>query len=104
MHRREFLASSVAVSASGITTRAARRSAKDHSIYNMGSRRELFLDDFLIEKTRGKIQFQLHHPQPRELVLHMNDAWEGTSSGYMTMVQDGDKYFMYYRGHNFDLV
>ena len=104
MHRREFLASSVAITASGITTHAARRSAKDESIYNMGSRRELFLDNFLIEKTRGKIQFQLHHPQPRELVLHMNDAWEGTSSGYMTMVQDGDKYFMYYRGHNFDLV
>ena len=104
MQRREFLATSAAVSASAMSSFAARRTNKDESVYNMGSRRELFLDDFLIEKARGKVQYQLHHPQPREQVLHMNDAWEGTSSGYTSMVQDGDKYFMFYRGHNFDLV
>lgn len=104
MKRRDFLASSLAATAATVPTMAARRNSKADDVYQMGSRRELFLDDFLIEKTKGKLQFQLHHPQPREMSLHMNDAWEGTSSGYTTMVQDGSKYFLYYRGHNFDLV
>ncbi|MBQ17286.1 MAG: hypothetical protein CMJ65_09190 [Planctomycetaceae bacterium] len=70
----------------------------------MGSRRELFLDDFLVERTRGKLSFELHHPIAREQVIHHTDSWEGTSSSYHSVIQDGDTYRLYYRGFNFNLV
>jgi hypothetical protein len=68
----------------------------------IGSRRELFLDDALIEKLDGARRV-LHHPTPREVVLSHDKAWEGTGSGYHTVFQDGDIYRLYYRGLHLDV-
>ncbi len=70
---------------------------------NIGSRRELFVDDFLIEKLSGEAELRLHHPTPRELAIVHDAPWEGTSSGYHTVFQDGDLYRMYYRGLQLDV-
>ena len=66
---------------------------------DIGTRRELFVDGVLIESLDGARQV-LHHPTPREIVMTMNKPWEGNACGYMTLIQDGDVYRLYYRGAN----
>ena len=63
----------------------------------IGLRRELFVDDYLIEKLDGA-RLTLHRPTPREVSLERNKPWEGNVSGYTTVFADGDLYRMYYRG------
>lgn len=66
--------------------------------YEMGQRRELFVDDFLIDGISDGLQRRLHHPDPREIVLQLDKPWEGQTSAYFAMVQDGERVLMYYRG------
>ena len=66
-------------------------------VIDIGSRRELFVDDFLIDKMTGKAEQRLHHPQIREIVLKHDAPWEGSGSGYHSVFKDGDKYRMYYK-------
>jgi len=70
----------------------------DKTVYEIGRRRELFLDDFLLDGMSGAIQRRLHHPDPREVVLKLDKPWEGETSAYFVMLQDGKRIFMYYRG------
>lgn len=66
--------------------------------YEIGARRELFVDDFLLDGESGNIGRRLHHPQPREIALRLDRPWEGMTSAYFVMVQDGARALMYYRG------
>lgn len=75
-----------------------RAAIGDKSVYDIGQRRELFVDDFLIEGMSGGIQRRLHHPDPREVVLKLDQPWEGQTSAYFAAVRDGDRVLMYYRG------
>ena len=70
----------------------------------LGSRRELFIDDALIEHLTGGARRQLHHPQPREVVLHFDAPEEGTGCGYCSLFQDGDRYRLYYKGFALKVV
>ena len=63
----------------------------------VGSRRELFVDDHLIESL-DNARRRLHHPIPREIAIVHNAPWEGAGSGYHSVIRDGDLYRMYYRG------
>lgn len=65
------------------------------------SRRELFVDDALIDKLVGKAEQRLHSPVPREIAIRFDQPWEGNASGYPTVFRDGDLYRMWYRGHRF---
>ena len=104
MDRRRFLGASLVAAAATGSVSVAETTAQPKSVYGMGSRRELFLDDYLVETTGGELGYQLHHPVAREESIHHHRDWEGTSSGYHTVFRDGDTYRMYYRGFNFDLV
>lgn len=64
---------------------------------DIGSRRELFVDDSLVERLNGKADLRLHEPQPREMALVHDAPWEGSGSGYHSLFKDGDKYRMYYK-------
>ena len=74
---------------------------------NIGSRLELFVDDYLIEKATG-VSLLLHEPQRAGKVLDFDKPWEGSpnadepqagsASAYVTVFKDGDLYRMYYRG------
>ncbi len=64
---------------------------------DIGSRLELFADRYLIDRLEGA-ELRLHHPQPGEVVLRLDRPWEGIVSGYFTVIKDGDRYLMYYRG------
>ena len=67
----------------------------------IGSRRELFVDEFLVERMMG-VELKLQQPVPRELAIVHDAPWEGNISGYHTVFRDGDRYKMYYRGSHFD--
>ena len=62
---------------------------------DIGSRRELFLDDFLIDKMK-RVQLRLHQPTPREVVIVHDEPWEGNSCCYHSIFRDGDIIRMYY--------
>ena len=64
---------------------------------SLGSRRELFVDHFLIEKLEG-VSLQLQHPQSAGVALKFDQPWEGQVSGYVTVIHDSDLYRLYYRG------
>ena len=68
----------------------------------IGSRRELFVDDFLAGITTGAA-LRLHTPVPRGAVLETDAPWEGNMCGYITVLRDDDCCRMYYRGWEVDL-
>jgi len=65
---------------------------------DIGSRRELFVDGHLIKSLNGNAGQRLHHPVPREIALRHDAPWEGAGSGYHSVIRDGDRYRLYYRG------
>lgn len=69
----------------------------------IGSRLELMVDDYLIERLAGGAALRMHPPIPREIVLTLDAPWEGNGCGYVTVLQDGETYRMYYRGHQMNL-
>lgn len=66
-------------------------------VRQIGSRLELFVDDWLIENMSGGVDLKLHQAQPRDVVLRFDKPWEGRWSGYVNVFRDGDLYRMYYR-------
>ena len=73
-----------------------------HPIH-IGNRRELMIDDHLIDEFSGGAQLQLHRPVRREIALETNAPWEGNACHYRSVFQDGDRYRMYYGGYQYDV-
>ena len=65
------------------------------------SRRELFVDGFLIDRLEGA-ELKMQQPVEREIAIVHDEPWEGNTSTYHTVFRDGDIYRMYYRGGHFD--
>lgn len=65
------------------------------------SRRELFVDDHLIASMEGVV-LKMHQPKAQDVALVCDAPWEGNTSGYFTLFQDGDLYRVYYRGSHYD--
>jgi len=70
---------------------------KSNEVIDIGTRRELFIDDYLIETRSERASFRLHTPIPREVVLVTDRPWEGNMCGFVTVFQDGDRFRMYYK-------
>ncbi len=64
----------------------------------LGDRLELFADEFLVGEMKGDLERHLFQPEPGEVVFTADAPWEGNTSGYYTLFQDGDRYRMIYRG------
>jgi len=79
----------------GVTSHAAEP-------LGIGSRLELFVDDYLIDEMSGDVAQKLHRPEPQDVVLVTDKPWEGNTCAYYTIFQDGDLYRMYYRGSHAD--
>jgi len=77
-------------------------SAADPEPIDIGSRLELFVDRALIQEMSDGVQLHLHKPAPQEVVLVTDKPWEGNTSAYYSIFQDGPLYRMYYRGSHFD--
>jgi hypothetical protein len=67
--------------------------------FDLGQRRELFVDQHRIESLTGSARLVLHPPQPAEIALTFDAPWEGPVSTYVTVFRDGDRVRMYYRGY-----
>jgi len=65
---------------------------------DIGGRRELFADQFLIEKLNGT-RLQMHAPRDEGVTFSFDKPWEGLFSGYATIItlEDG-RLRAYYRG------
>ncbi|MAV34547.1 MAG: hypothetical protein CMJ59_03730 [Planctomycetaceae bacterium] len=68
---------------------------------DIGSRRELFVDTFLVQRLEGEARQILQHPVAREIVLVCDQPWEGNGVNYVTVFQDHEIYRMYYRGADY---
>lgn len=70
-------------------------------VCDIGSRRELFVDDHLIAHRKG-VELKLHKPVAQDVALVCDAPWEGNTSAYFILFADGDRFRMYYRGSHFD--
>jgi len=64
---------------------------------DLGSKRELFVDNYLIDKL-DNLSLKLHEPVLRDVSFKFDQPWEGLHCGYVTMILDNGKYRAYYRG------
>ena len=69
--------------------------ADDGAAY-LGSRRELFIDEFLVG-TLDDVELTFHRPERKEVVMEFDRPWEMGGEGYATVLKVGDKYLLYYR-------
>jgi len=72
-------------------------------VREIGSRVELFVDDWLIDRMRGARR-QLHAPERREVVLEMNAVAEDHNAAYFNFFEDEGCIRMYYRGYASDIA
>ena len=105
--RREFLQTAAIVTAGLSAGRAECQSADgapSGAPLEIGVRRELFVDNALIEQLTGGAVQRLHHPMPREVSLVHDEPWEGTGCGYHSVFRDGDLYRMYYKAWHLEVA
>ena len=75
---------------------------------DIGSQRELFVDDHVIEAIDGDARLELQRPVPQKLALVTDKPWEGNTCAYYTVFCDtnaaGEAICrLYYRGSGYDL-
>ncbi len=68
----------------------------DDKIINLGNRREIFVDHYLIDKLIGT-QLILQKPVDKGIVLRYDKPWEIFSPAYVTILKDDSLYRAYYR-------
>ena len=64
---------------------------------DLGARRELFVDGFLVDRMRDAAP-RLHTPRPAGSALVFDRPWEGVTSAIVTVFADSGRFRMYYRG------
>ena len=64
---------------------------------DLGVRRELFVDRAVIETLDG-VRMELAQPRDEGRVFTFDRPWEGPFCGYTTVIADGDRILLYYRG------
>ncbi len=74
-----------------------RAQATEPDVLAIGNRRQMLVDDFLVERLDGA-ERELHHPVPQEIVFRYDQPWEGNVSCYTAIFKDSDRYRMYYNG------
>lgn len=65
---------------------------------DIGNRWEPFVDRFLVGRLEGAARHELVPPEYAGVVYAFDAPWEGRYCGYVTILQDGDRCLMYYRG------
>ena len=65
-------------------------------MYNI-KKREVLWDMDLADKVEN-IELKMHKPVRKNVALDMNMPWEGEHCCYGSIIYDGEKYRLYYRG------
>ena len=97
MKRTIILLASLVMGALSFASEAALFAQEAGEAVNIGSNRELFVDQYLIGSLDGTTQ-KLWPPRDEGPVLLLDRPWEGEYSAYMTIIQVGSKYQLYFRG------
>jgi len=63
---------------------------------NIGKRREVFWDNYLLDKSRTTAEFRVHQPRMEEEIMLFDQPWESDGTTYHQIIKDGDLYRMYY--------
>ena len=63
----------------------------------LANRRELFVDDAVLDRVQG-LDVRLGSPAPAGVAMTFGEPWEGRFCAFVTVVKDGAKFRMYYRG------
>ncbi len=69
-------------------------------VFDIGSRRELFVDRYLVEQLIGDARLQLNRPQPAEIVLRKDRDWEIAFHNPMALILDRGTYKLFYSAGN----
>ena len=67
----------------------------------IGSRRELMIDEFLIDSMSDSLRLHLHRPVRRNVALVTDAPWEGNACTYSSLFHDGEKFRMYYAANHY---
>ena len=86
-----------AIAQSEVSGRPTALTAGSESVIDLGSRRDLFIDQHLIAKL-DHARLHLHEPRDEGMVMKFDQPWEGIHCGYCTMIRDGARFRVYYRG------
>lgn len=69
---------------------------------DIGTRRECFFDDYLIDTEKTTAEFMVHQPTRRETVMVNNLPWEGDGSTSQHLLWDGQKWHLHYIGRKME--
>ncbi len=75
---------------------------KKNEPVQLGTRRELFWDDFIVEQTDAALT--QHQPSERGIALVCDSPWEGSGCGYPVVIRDRDVVRLYYKAGNFNIT
>jgi hypothetical protein len=73
------------------------QAAPPEGVLELGSRRELFVDTFLVDRLEGATR-ELQKPRDEGVAFSFDKPWEGRFCGYVTIIRDGEIDRAYYRG------
>ncbi len=71
--------------------------AKADSPIALDHQRELFVDHHVIDSLT-ELRLQMHSPRDEGIAFRFDKPWEGPFCGYCTVLRDGDRLRLYYRG------
>lgn len=81
----------------GALLASLRAAAQEVFARDIGVRLELLVDHYMIDRLDGT-SLVLHEPQAANVAILFDRPWEGRYCAYVTVLKDGDRYRMYYRG------
>ncbi len=87
---------------SGIFVRASRAGSiadevgYSSAVREIGSRRELFVDGYLVE-TLKNTRFKLHEPVSGGVAIRNDKPWEGPANGPLSVIEVDGRLLLYYR-------
>ncbi len=70
----------------------------------IGTRRELFWDEYLVDIAQTTAELKLHSPHAREAVIRHDEPWEGDGCDFYCILKDDEIYRLYYLGWNTSTV
>ncbi|MFN2351556.1 MAG: hypothetical protein ABR497_06380 [Kiritimatiellia bacterium] len=75
---------------------ALRAAPGNKQTVQLGARRELFVDDHMIDCLTGTAERRLHHPRPANIALLFDQPWEAALCRYFTILRDHGNYHLYH--------
>ncbi|MBQ7401185.1 MAG: hypothetical protein IJW07_04020 [Lentisphaeria bacterium] len=72
-------------------------------VYDLGTKRELFIDDFFIHSLEGDVAKRTHEMIPDDIILTLDEPHENTNNSaasYSSLLYDGKRYLFYYRAYS----